>query len=227
MALVRFQYDWDWKGSETEFKRAIELNPNYATAHHFYADMLKAQGRFQEALEQIKLAQELDPLSLAIATGVGHVYYLSKRYDDSIREYAKAVELDPNFMQTHLWFGRPYLQKGMYAEAVGELQKAVSLSGESTLGLGHAGARPGFGGKEDGGGDNLEETPRQVEIPVRPSYWVAVVYNGFKEKENVMKWLEKAYAERSSWLAWIQVEPRFDWIRGNPAFESIVSRLGL
>jgi class 3 adenylate cyclase/tetratricopeptide (TPR) repeat protein len=227
LALIRFQYDWDWPGSEKEFKRAIELNANYAPAHHFYADMLKAQGRFDEAMQQIGLAQELDPLSLAISTGVGHVLYLSRRYDDSIRQYARTVELDPNFMQTHLWFGRPYLQKGMYSEAIAELQKAVSLSGESTVALAMLGHALASAGKKDEADKVMQKLVERSKTTYVPSYWIAVVYNGFRDRENVLAWLEKAYDERSSWLAWVKVEPRFDWLRGDPAFDSIVRRLGL
>ena len=227
LALIRFQYDWDWIGSEKEFKRAIELNSNYAPAHHFYADLLKAQGRFDEAMHQIGLAQELDPLSLAISTGVGHVLYLSRRYDDSIRQYARTVELDPNFMQTHLWFGRPYLQKGMYSEAIAELQKAVSLSGESTVALAMLGHALASAGKKDEADRVMQKLVERSKTTYVPSYWIAVIYNGFKDRENVLAWLEKAYVERSSWLAWVKVEPRFDWLRGDPGFESIVKRLGL
>jgi adenylate cyclase len=227
LALIRFQYDWDWQGSEKEFKRAIELNANYAPAHHFYADMLKAQGRLEEAMQQIGLAGELDPLSLAISTGVGHVLYLSRRYDDSIRQYARTVELDPNFMQTHLWFGRPYLQKGMFSEAIAELQKAVSLSGESTVALAMLGHALASAGKKDEAEQLLEKLVERSKTRYVPSYWIAVIYNGFKDRENVLAWLEKAYIERSSWLAWANVEPRFDWLRGNPGFDSIVRRLGL
>ena len=135
LGLIKFQYDWDWAGAEQELTRAIELNPNYALAHHYFADYLKAMGRFDEAILQIEKAQDLDPLSLAINTGVGHVLYLSRRYDKAIEQYQRAVDLDPSFMATHLWFGRPYLEKGMFAEAINELETAVRLSGESTLAL--------------------------------------------------------------------------------------------
>jgi tetratricopeptide (TPR) repeat protein len=133
--LIQFQYDWNWKNAEQEFHKAIEINPNYAPVHHFYADYLKALGRFDEALIEIEKARELDPLSLVINTGVGHVLYLSRQYDKAIEEYRRAVELDPRFMATHLWFGRPYLEKGMYIEAIAGLETAVQLSGESTPSL--------------------------------------------------------------------------------------------
>jgi len=225
LALTKFEYDWDWEGSEREFLKAIELNTNYAPAHHWYGDMLKAQGRFEEALEQIRLAQELDPLSLAISTGVGHVLYLSKKYDDSIEQYARAVELDPSFMQTHLWFGRPYLQKGMYSEAIAELQKAVSLSSESTIALAMLGHALASAGKKTEAGQVLQKLLDRSKTQYVPSYWIAVIHNGFKDRGNVLRWLEKAYDERSSWLAWVKVEPRFEWLRGDSGFDSIVERV--
>ena len=135
LGLIRFQYDWDWQGAEEAFREAIRLNPNYAPAHHFFADYLKAMGRFEEALAEIEKAQELDPLSLVISTGVGHVLYLSRQYDRAIEQYREAVDLDPGFVLTHVWFGRPYLEKGMFREAIAELQMAVKLSKESTLAL--------------------------------------------------------------------------------------------
>ncbi|MEA2554630.1 MAG: adenylate cyclase, partial [Fimbriimonadaceae bacterium] len=135
LGLVRFQFDWDWPQAEKELTRAIELNPNYATAHHFFADYLKGMGRFDEALVQIREAQELDPLSLAISSGVGHVLYLSRNYDQAIDAYRHTLELDPKFVQARLWFGRPFLQKGRFEEAISELQQAVDLSGGSTISL--------------------------------------------------------------------------------------------
>ncbi len=125
LGLVSFQYDWDWQGAEKELKRAIELNPNYAPAHQFFADYLKAMGRFDEALGEMGRARALDPLSLAINTGVGHVLYLSRQYDRAIEHYRNVVKLDPTFVQARLWFGRPSFQKRMYKEVIGELEVAV------------------------------------------------------------------------------------------------------
>jgi tetratricopeptide (TPR) repeat protein len=145
-ALIKFQYEWDWRGAENEFQVAIGLNPSYASAHRFFSDYLKAMGRFDEAISEINLAYGLDPLSLEINTGLGHVLYLSRKYDEAIAQYKRAVELDPGFAKTHLWFGRPYLEKGMYAEAISELELAVKLSGDSTVALamlGHALAAAG------------------------------------------------------------------------------------
>jgi hypothetical protein len=115
----------------------------------------------------------------------------------------------------------------MYPEAIAELQKAVSLSGESTVALamlGHALASGGMRAEADQVMQKLVERSKSTYVP---SYWIAVIYNGFRDRQNVLAWLEKAYDERSSWLAWIKVEPRFDWLRGDPGFDSIVRRLGL
>jgi len=225
LGLIRFQYDWDWKGAEEEFNEALRINPSYAPAHHFFADYLKAMGRFDEALVEIGKAQELDPLNLAINTGVGHVLYLSKQYDGSIEQYKKAVDLDPNFTLTHIWFGRPYLEKGMYTEAISELQTAVKLSGEGTLALAMLGHGLASAGKKEDAHKILDQLVERSRTRYVPSYWVAVVYNGFKDTEQVLKWLRRAYEERSSWLVWCNVEPRFDWLRGNPEFSSLMNAM--
>ncbi len=221
LGLIRFQYDWDWHGAENEFRKAIALNPNYAPAHHFFADYLKAMGRFDEALEEIGKAQELDPLSLAISAGVGHVLYLSRQNDRAIEQYRKAVELDPSFMQTHVWFGRPYLEKGMFTEALAELETGVRLSGESTLALAMFGHGLASAGRKDEALGILEKLKERSKHQYVPSYWIAVVYNGLKDRGQVIAWLQKAHEERSSWLVWANVEPRFDWLREDPGFKAL------
>ena len=222
LGLIRFQYDWDWKGAESEFLEAIRINPSYAPAHHYFADYLKAVGRFDEALSEIAKARELDPLNLAINTGVGLVLYLSRQYDRAIDQYKSAVTLDPNFMLTHIWFGRPYLEKGMYAEAISELETAVRLSGEGTLALAMLGHGLASAGRKEEAMKILDKLIERSKSRYVPSYWIAVVYNGFQDRGNVVIWLKKALEERSSWLVWVRVEPRFDWLRGDAGFESIV-----
>jgi len=222
LGLIRFQYDWDWKGAEAEFLEAIRINQSYAPAHHYFADYLKAMGRFDEALSEIAKAQELDPLNLAINTGVGHVLYLSRQYDRAIEQYRNAVALDPNFTLTHIWFGRPYLEKKMYPEAISELETAVRLSGEGTLALAMLGHGLASAGMEDEARKILEKLIERSRVRYVPSYWIAVVYNGFRDREKVIPWLTKALEERSSWLVWLKVEPRFDWLRGDAGFESVI-----
>jgi adenylate cyclase len=223
--LIKFQYDWDWKGAEEEFTEAIGINFNYASAHHFFADYLKAMGRFDEALAEIEKARELDPLSLAINIGVGHVLYLSGQYDRAIEEYKRAVELDPTFMATHVWFGRPYLEKGMFAEAIAELETAVKLSGESTIALAMLGHGLAAAGRGDEARQILEKLKEKAQTQYVPSYWIAVLYNGFRDREQVIAWLRKAFEERSSWLVWSKVEPRFVWLRNDPDFAALMKAM--
>jgi tetratricopeptide (TPR) repeat protein len=222
LGLIKFQYDWDWRGAEEEFKEAISTNFNYAPAHHYFADYLKAMGRFEEALAEIEKARELDPLSLAINIGVGHVLYLSGQYDRAIEEYKRAVELEPGFMAVHVWFGRPYLEKGMYDEAIAELETAVALSGESTIALAMLGHGLASAGRGDEAMKILERLKEKARSQYVPSYWIAVIYNGFRDKEQVIAWMEKAFEERSSWLVWSNVEPRFAWLRDDPEFAELM-----
>jgi tetratricopeptide (TPR) repeat protein len=225
LGLIKFQYDWDWKGAEQEFNEAIRLNPNYAPAHHFFADYLKAMGRFEEALAEIEKAQELDPLSLAISAGVGHVLYLSGRYDEAIEQYRKAVDLEPGFMMTHAWFGRPYLEKGMFKEAISELQTAVKLSSESTLALAMLGHGFASAARREEAMQILEHLKERSKSKYVPSYWIAVIYNGFRDREQTVAWMRKAFEERSSWLVWSNVEPRFAWLRDDPEFASLMNAM--
>lgn len=226
LGLVKFQYDWDWGGAEQELLTAIRLNPNYAPAHHFYADTLKALGRFDEALTQIKEAQALDPLSLAVNSGVGHVYYLSRNYDAAIQAYRETVDLDPNFVQARLWFGRPYLQKGMFSEAIRELETAVNLSGRSTISLAVLAHAYASAGRTDAALEILNQLSERAKTQYVPSYWIGLIYVGLGENGEALDFLERAIEERSSWLPWINVEPRFDSLRDEPRFKRLVVRMG-
>ena len=226
LGLVRFQFDWDWTAAERELRAAIELNPNYAPGHHFYADFLKGLGRFEEAWREICQARELDPLSLAISSGVGHVLYLSRQYDRAIEAYRQTVELDPGYVQARLWFGRPFLQKGMYAEAVAELRRAVELSNGSTISLAvlaHAYAAAGNRVEALGLLDTLQK--RALERYV-PSYWLAFVSVGLGDHDRAIEWMTKAFQEHSAWLAWANVEPRFDSLRQDPRFQALLRQVG-
>ncbi|MCI4350614.1 MAG: tetratricopeptide repeat protein [Thermoplasmata archaeon] len=227
LGLVLFQYDRDWAAAEREFRASLELNPNNPLAHHYFADYLKAMGRFDEALEQMQRAQELDPLSLAISTGLGHVRYLHRQFDLAIEQYRHALELDPTFVQAHLWFGRPYLQKGMFDEAIGELTQAVTLSHRSTISLAVLAHAYASAGRAADARVILRELLERSHHAYLPSYWIALIYTGLGETSEALRWLDRAFDERSSWLAWIKVEPRFDPLRSEPRFAMLLRRMGL
>ncbi len=226
LGLVKFQYDWDWASAEKELTNAIALKPNYAPGHHFYADYLKGMGRFDEALEQIRKAQELDPLSLAISSGVGHVLYLSRRYDEAIKAYRQTLELDPSFVQARLWFGRPFLQKGMFNEAIFELKQAVELSGRSTISLAVLAHAFAAAGQSEEALAILAALQERSQTQYVPSYWICLIYVGLGDKSRALDWLDKALEERSAWLAWVNVEPRFDSLREESQFKSLLAKIG-
>jgi class 3 adenylate cyclase/TolB-like protein/Tfp pilus assembly protein PilF len=227
LGFVRFLYERDWGAAEGALRRAIALNPGYPVGHQFYADYLKAMGRFDEALVEMRTALELDPKSMAVNTGLGHVLYLARDFDGAIDQYRRALEIDPEFGPAHLWFGRPYLEKGMYPEAIAEIRQAVSASGGSTISiavLAHAYAASGRGPEARKLLGELLERSRSQYLP---SYWIALVYTGLGEIAPAVAWLERAYEERSSWLVWIKVEPRFDPLRSDPRFVSLLRRMRL
>ena len=227
LGLVKFYYEWDWSGAEAEFEKALELNPGYAQAHQYYADFVKSFGRFDEALREMTKALSLDPLSFSINTGIGHILYLSREYDKAIDHYRKVVESDPAFVPARLWFGRPYMQKGMFKEAIEQSEEAVKLSGESTVSLATLGQAYASAGKLVEAGKILEQLLERSKKQYVPSYWIALVYMSLGNKDEAFAWLERAYHERSSWLVWANVEPRFDPLRSDPRFTSILTRMRL
>jgi eukaryotic-like serine/threonine-protein kinase len=227
LAFVLTNYDWDWAGAEKEYKRAIELNPKYAIAHHWHSDFLAAMGKLDESLNEEKRAQELDPLSLIINTWLGWRLSFLRRYDQAIDQYRKALELDPTFVPAHWQLGLAYEQKAMYEQAIAEFQTAMALSGRSplyTASLAHAYAMVGNRGEVRKLLDELNEVSKRRYVP---SYQLAVVYAGLDEKDNTFKELENAYAERSGSLIYLNLDPRLKNLHSDPRFADLVRRIGL
>ncbi|MBA3768764.1 MAG: tetratricopeptide repeat protein, partial [Acidobacteria bacterium] len=208
-AWIKFAYDWDWPGAEQEFKRAIELNSNYATAHQWYAEYLSTMGRHEEAITEIKRAQELDPLSLIISSTAGWVFYNARQYDQAIVQLRQSIEMDPNFLWSHRNLGWVYEQKGMYEEAIAEFQKVLDLSkgnaGEMALGHTYAVA-----GKRDEALKMIEQLKEKSQRQYIAAYKFVMIYTGLGEKDLAFEWLEKAYKEHSPDLKNLKVDPRFD-----------------
>ena len=226
LAAIKFLY-LEWDGVEKEFQRAIEVDPGYATAHHWYALFLAATARNQEALAEIKLAQRLDPLSLIINANVGWCLYLGRDYDQAIEQLQKALELDPNFPAAYEYLGQAYLEKGMYEEAIATLRKAMSLSRneaslKSELGNAYAAA-----GKKEAAIQILHDLLVQSSRTYVSPYDIAFVYAGLGDKDKLFQWLNKAAEDRSTALAEIKVHPRFDKLRKDPRFQDLLRRLGL
>jgi len=224
--MARLKCDWDWKGAERDFKRAIELNPNYAPAHQFYASFLATVGRPDEAIDEARKTQKLDPLSLISNADLAWNYYLARKYDQAIDQGRSTLELDPKFFPAHRYLGLAYEQKAMYAEAVAELSKAADLSNGSAqmkATLAHAYAMA----KNPEARKILLELEEAAEQRYVSPYDIATIYAALGEKDQAFAWLEKAYEERSGWLAYLQVNPILDNLRPDPRFASLVRRIGL
>lgn len=225
LAFAQQRYDWDWSGAEKEFKRAIELNPGYATGHHWYALYFSPLGRHEEAIAEIERARELDPLSLIINTNVAWVYWLARQYDRAIGQFRKTVEMDPSFGLAHERLGLAYEQKGMYEEATAAFRKAMALLGDNTevvAALGHA---LGVAGRRDDAQKVLVELQRLSTRKYVSSYDVAVVYLGLGDKGQALTWLEKACQERAGGLLYAKVDPRLDPLRSDPRFQDLLRRM--
>jgi TolB-like protein/Tfp pilus assembly protein PilF len=232
LANIGFYYEWNWANAEREYKRAIELSPNYATAHHWYGESLAALGRFDESFTEYNRALELDPLSLAISTDLGMAYYYARQYDRAIEHFKKLIELDPNYVRTHFYLARVYEEKGMFEEAFAEREKGIILSGgnaekvarekiQITNALKTSGAK-GYWQKLL---DLTEESAQQKgESP--NSLDMAVLYARLNKRHEAFEWLEKAYQERES-LSFLNAESDWDNLRDDPRFQDLLRRVGL
>ncbi|TET74478.1 MAG: tetratricopeptide repeat protein [Candidatus Aminicenantes bacterium] len=227
LAFVVRYYDLDWWAACREYKRAIELNPSYATAHHWYAITLSGMERHDEAIKEIKRALELDPLSLIINTNVAWVYYFARKYDRAIEQYKKTLEMEPNFGVARLRLGRAYLQREMFEEAIAEFKKAASLSDESIHMLAALAHGYAVSGRKDDAMKLLDRLKELSKDRYVPSYELAVIYLGLEDKDQALKWLEKAYEERGSYLGYIKVDPNIDGLRSDPRFKELLKRMGL
>jgi TolB-like protein/DNA-binding winged helix-turn-helix (wHTH) protein/Flp pilus assembly protein TadD len=229
LARVLAAYDWDWTSAEKEYKRAIELNPRYATAHQWYGGCLEAMGRSNEAIAERKRAQELDPLSLVINFELGLAFYYARDYDQAIEQFQKTLELDQNFRPAHLFLPAAYEQKRMYGEAIAEFKNAIPLKGGgepslSKAGLGHVYAVSGKKSEARTVLDELKQLSGREYVPA-PS--IALIYAGLGEKDHAFAWLDKGYEERSFQMQWIKIEPRWDSLRSDPRFQDLMRRVGL
>lgn len=224
MAFVLGWYDWDWDGAERALKRAIELQPRYATAHHRYAWYLLARGRLDEALAEIKLAQACDPLSLIIGTNIGTVLYCQRRYDEALEQFQRTAELDPNFRMNHVWPGMAYLEKGAFSEAVAEFNQEKAPWEQSRWLLGMTYARLGQQDAARNILNDLLELARQRYVS--PSAFI-LIYTGLGEKEQAFAWLDKAVEERDFDLCLLNVDPKLDSLRRDPRFKRVVEHVGL
>ena len=217
-------FDWDWQSADREFRRAIELNPSYATAHHWYAWHLSEMGRNSEALAEMRKAENLDPLSLIISADVAEILLVAHSYDEAIQQSRKTIDMDPNFAVAHYELGQVFVQKHMYNEAIAELHKAIELSGGSTTCTSNLAFAYAVAGRRNEAVKIMKDLTNRSNHVFSNAPEIALIYVGLDEKDQAMTWLEKAYAEHFN--PSVLLRPAFDPLRSDPRFKDLVRRIG-
>ena len=218
-------FDWDLESAGKEFRRAIELNPGYATAHHWYAWHLALLHQYDQAIEEMRKAENVDPLSLVINSDLAELLALAHFNDESIRQSRKTIEMDPNFGLAHNHLGQAYLQKHMNVEAVAELQQAVKLSGGSPTCVANLARAYVASGKRNEAVELLGELKKRSTPGHSFASEISVIYASLGDMDQAMSWLEKGYEERFN--PGVLIRPGFDPLRSDPRFENLVRRVGL
>ena len=227
LANILTSYDWDFVNAEKEFKRSIELNPNYATAHQWYSEYLQAMGRHDETLAGIKRAQELDPLSPIINAVAGRIYYCARRYDEAIVELENILKTEQHFGPACAFLCEAYLKKGLYEKAILIAQEPVKFAPGTSVYLtilGNAYATSGKKSEAENVLAELKELSKRQYI--QPSY-LALLYSGLGDKDQALQWLEKAYEEHDDRLIFVITDPLIDNLRSDPRFDELTRRIGL
>jgi TolB-like protein/Tfp pilus assembly protein PilF len=229
LAAALAWFDWDWEASEREFKRAIELNPSYTVAHHWYGSvLLTARGRFDEAMASELRALELEPLSLVVNSNLGFICNHRGRYQEAIDHLLKTIEIDENFVYAHFHLGLSYAHLGRFDEAIAELQRAIELAGgrgaliRSALGYVYAAA----GRREEALQVLAELQSFPLNRDVSPFY-LAMIHAGLGNNEQALSWLESAVEERYNWVIWLRSEPVVEGLRGEARLMAMLRQMGL
>jgi eukaryotic-like serine/threonine-protein kinase len=225
-ARVLLFYDWDWPGAETELKRAMELNPNYAEAHHMYSHYLVSLGQTEQSLAESRRALEIDPYDVLLNVHLGWNYIYARQYDQAIEQLRKTIEMDSGFFRAHFFLAQAYTQKGMYKEALAAYLRAKDLEPqgqETATMLGHLYAVSGNKAEATRILEELRELYRRNKVS---AYDLAVIYAGLGENEHALEWLRKAYEERTGGLLLLKAEPIFDNLRSDPRYEELLRRMG-
>jgi TolB-like protein/DNA-binding winged helix-turn-helix (wHTH) protein/Tfp pilus assembly protein PilF len=225
LGYVKLYYDWDFAAAEREFQQALVADPKSVTAHDWYAVYLTAASRFPEAEVEIQKAQRLDPVSFAINTDAGFVSYYAGRYEEAVKRLHVVLDVNPGFPLAHLWMGRAYEEQQAYVDATREFQQADQILRDwpvTAAALGYVAAASGH--RTDAENVLALLTALSSKEYVTP-YGVALVYAGLNDRDEAFKWLDRALADRSHWLVWLKLDPRWSNLRGDSRFEALVHRV--
>ncbi len=225
LATVRFNYDWDWNAAASGFRRAVELNPNYATAYQRNSLYLMSMGRTSESIAEMNRAHDLDPLSISMNFSLGWRLYLAREYDQAIEQLRNTIDMDPDFVLPHLVLGQAYEQKKMYDQAITELRRAVDISQSSPPAVAALARTYAVSGRTTEARKLLDQLMEQSKRRYVSPFYVAIVYAGLGENDQALDWIEKAYKDRSNAIVFAKVNPQLDTLRSTPRFQSLLHRL--
>jgi TolB-like protein/Tfp pilus assembly protein PilF len=228
LAQILRRFEYNWAGAEREYRRALELDPNNATAHHWYGYDLMCVGQFEKGIKEIRRALELDPLSLVINRNLGQALYRARRYDEALDILQKTLEMDPTFSATHLYIGSIYLQQGKYEDALAEFQKEKgnakgwSMRLDAWIGVTYAKM-----GEEEKTRATLDDLLRKSEHMYVSHTLLAMLYFVLGEDGQGFQMLDRAYEEYDTWMRLIKTDPIFDSVRSDPRLKAILRKAGL
>jgi DNA-binding winged helix-turn-helix (wHTH) protein/TolB-like protein len=225
LAYIHFYFDWDWVGASEAFSRAIHLNPNDPVARQWHAVYLLAAGRPDDAMQEIRTAQRLDPLSLAINTDIGFHHYYNGHYADAIAQLQSVLGMKGDFGLAHLWLARSYLEVGSLEQSLAATASAEAAVPQWPVLVAARGYTLGVMGRIDEARAVRDEMERLSSQRFVTAYGVALVHAGLGEKEQAFAWLDRAFAERSHWLVWLRLDPRWKTLRGDRHFAELVERM--
>jgi len=221
-----FWYEWNWTEVEAQYKRALQLNPNVADTHLFYAHLLSNTGRHAEALAEIRVARELDPLSPFLSALEGQFLLHAGRTDEALDRLQKTFKLAPTFWLPHLFASSAYIEKGMYREAIAEAQRAKELSPNQTISIAYGSCALAKSGKRDEAQAALDSLLSLSKERFVPPTHIALIHNCLGETDKALAWLEKGYEQRDPKMAFLKVEPKWNHLRDDSRFQDLMKRIG-
>jgi TolB-like protein/Tfp pilus assembly protein PilF len=225
LAMIRFNFDWDLAGAEREIQAALTINPSFAQAHQYYSGILMTMGRMDAAIDAARRAVELDPLAPTATTSLGVRYYYAKRADEAIQQFQKTLEISPAFSVAHWGLAQSYRMQRRFAEQVAELQRATTLSGNSSYMRAHLAYGYAVAGDRARAEAIRQELVTEAGGRYVAPYHLALIAAGLGEPDVALRWLERAFEDRSGWLVFLPVEPEFEGIRDAPGFQRLLARV--
>jgi TolB-like protein/DNA-binding winged helix-turn-helix (wHTH) protein/Flp pilus assembly protein TadD len=225
LATVRFNYDWDWNAAASGFRRAVELNPSYATAYQRNSLYLMSMGRTSESIAEMNRAHDLEPLSISMNFSLGWRLYMAREYDQAIEQLRNTIDMDPDFALPHLVLGQAYEQRKTYDQAITELRRAADISQSSPPAIAALARTYAVSGRTAEARKLLDQLMERSKKRYVSPFYVAIVYAGLGENDQALDWLEKAYKDRSNAIVFAKVDPQLDTLRSTPRFQSLLHRL--